>query len=217
MHDPATGISPATTFAREYLKTQPANVSVLIIPAAHGATAFTAMPGKLTWTVGAAAEPSYDLPALAVTQTLEGMTAAKAAGYSVDLKGILWHQGEGNSATTATAYAAALDRLITYFRSRFHSPTLPFVAGGLAPEGMATRPGLAGIDKAHRETPSRVDYTGFAKSRAGGVNPGDTIHFSRVGVEFLGKSYLAAYRQALGNRAGSSPTAPAPTATFAAK
>ena len=72
MHDPATGISPATTFAREYLKTQPPNVGVLIIPAAHGATAFTTALDKLTWSVGVAADPTLDLPALAVAQTLEG-------------------------------------------------------------------------------------------------------------------------------------------------
>ena len=199
MHDSATGISPATTFAREYLKTQPPNVSVLIIPAAHGATAFTSAAGKLTWSVGVAADPMYDLPALAVSQTLEGMAAAKAAGYSVDLKGILWHQGESNSSISTSAYAAELEELIAFFRSRFSSPKLPFVAGGLAPEGIAATPGLANIDKALRETPSRVAYTGFAKAMAGGVNQGDRVHFSRVGIEFFGKTYLSAYRQAIGN------------------
>ena len=217
MHDPATGISPATTFAREYLKAQPPNVGVLIIPAAHGATAFTTAQAKLTWSVGVAADPAMDLPALAVAQTLEGMAAATVAGYSVDLKGVLWHQGEGNSAISTAAYAAKLDELIAFFRSRFSSPRLPFVVGGMAPEGIATTPGLANIDRAHRETPSRVAYTGFARSMAGGVNPGDRIHFSRVGVEFLGKTYLSAYRQALRNAATSSRSSPAPRVTVSAK
>jgi hypothetical protein len=199
MHDLATGISPATTFAREYLKTQQPNVSVLIIPAAHGATLFSSALDKLTWSVGVAVDPRFDLPALAVTQTREGMAAAKAAGYSVALKGVLWHQGEGNSSISAASYAAELDELIGFFRSRFASPRLPFVAGGLSPEGIAATPGLANIDKAQRETPSRVAFTGFAKAMAGGVNQGDKTHFSRVGVEFFGKSYLSAYRQAVGN------------------
>ena len=52
----------------------------------------------LTWTVGVAASaPELDLPTLAVNQTLEGIAAARAAGYVVELKGILWHQGENNS------------------------------------------------------------------------------------------------------------------------
>ena len=199
MHDSATGISPATTFAREYLKTQPRNVSVLIIPAAHGATLFSSALDKLTWSVGVAADPKFDLPALAVAQTREGMAAAKAAGYSVELKGILWHQGESNSSISTSAYAAELDELIAFFRSRLSSPKLPFIAGGLSPEGIAATPGLANIDKAQRETPSRVAYTGFAKAMAGGVNQGDRTHFSRVGIEFFGKTYLSAYRQAIGN------------------
>jgi hypothetical protein len=199
MHDSPTGISPATTFAREYLKSQPPNVGVLIIPAAHGATAFTTALDKLTWSVGVATDRTLDLPALAVTQTMEGMTAAKKGGYSVDLKGILWHQGEGNYAISKSTYAANLDALIGYFRSRFSSPKLPFVVGGMAPEAIATTRGLAGIDEAHRETPSRVAYTGFAKAMAHGRNPGDRLHFSRVGIEFLGKTYLSAYRRSVGN------------------
>src|SRR3954447_6916545 len=118
MHDTASGLSPATTMAREYLKTQPADVGVLIIPAAHGDTAFTSAPSTLTWSVGAASAPAYDLPALAVKQTLSGISAAKAAGYKVELKGILWHQGESNSSASTAVYSAKLDQLIAFFRDR---------------------------------------------------------------------------------------------------
>jgi hypothetical protein len=199
MHDSATGISPATTFAREYLRGRPADVGVLIIPAAHGGTAFTNAAERHTWSVGVASVASLDLPNQAVAQTLEGIAAAEGGGYSVELKGILWHQGEGNSAVSTGVYAARLDALIAFFRARLASPELPFVVGGMAPEAIAANPGLANIDKAHYETPARVAYAGFAKSAAGGVNPGDDIHFSRVGVEYLGKSYLSGYRQATGN------------------
>lgn len=199
MHDSATGISPATTFAREYLRGQPADVGVLIIPAAHGGTAFTNAPERLTWSVGVASAVSLDLPTQAVAQTLEGTAAAKGSGYSAELKGVLWHQGEGNSAVSTGVYAARLDALIAFFRARLASPKLPFVVGGMAPEAIAATPGLANIDKAHYETPARVAYAGFAESTAGGVNPGDEIHFSRLGVEYLGKSYLSGYRQATGN------------------
>jgi Carbohydrate esterase, sialic acid-specific acetylesterase len=194
----ATGLSPATTMAREYLKTQPANVGVLIIPAARGATAFTQFP-TFTWSVGAASTPAYDLPALAVKQTRSGLQAARTAGYTVELKGILWHQGEGNPHMSTSKYSAELDRLIAFFRANFAAPRLPFVVGRMAPEAIAAMPGLANIDRAHRETPGRVAYTGFAPSRAGGVNAGESIHFSRIGVEYLGKTYLAAYRQAAVN------------------
>ncbi|MET4136818.1 hypothetical protein ABIC21_003048 [Pseudarthrobacter sp. PvP090] len=190
MLDTARGISPATAFAREYLRYQPANVGVLIIPAAHGATAFTNSVGARTWNVGTASAPELDLPALALTQTRQGVAAAGAAGYAVGLKGILWHQGEGNWWMSTAAYGAKLDQLIAYFRSGLAAPKLPFVVGGLAPEGIAAKLGLANVDKSHRETPARVASTAFAPSMAGGVYDNDPVHFSRTGVDFLGKMYV---------------------------
>ena len=195
MLDTARGISPATAFAREYLRYQPANVGVLIIPAAHGATAFTNSVGARTWNVGTASSPELDLPALALTQTRQGVAAAGAAGYAVGLKGILWHQGEGNWWMSTAAYGAKLDQLIAYFRSGLAAPKLPFVVGGLAPEGIAAKLGLANVDKSHKETPARVASTAFAPSMAGGVYDNDPVHFSRTGVDFLGKCTLLVLRR----------------------
>ncbi|MDQ0823210.1 hypothetical protein QFZ69_004089 [Arthrobacter sp. V1I7] len=199
MHDTAGGISPATTFARGYLKTQPANVGVLIIPAAHGDTGFTDAAATLTWTVGAATSSTFDLPALAVAQTFAGMAAARARGRTVSLKGILWHQGEKNSTTSTSEYSARLDRLIAFFRSRLAAPKLPFVVGRMSLEGIEAAPGRANVDKSHRETPERVAHTGFAPSLAGAVNAGDPIHFSRSGVDYLGRTYLSGFLDAVRN------------------
>ena len=196
MHDTATGLSPATTMAREYLKTQPQNVGVLIIPAAHGQTGFTSAPDKLTWTVGAATAPKYDLAASAVKQSLEGIAAARAAGYIVELKGVLWHQGESNSSMSTARYSAKLDQLIAFFRARLAAPRLPFVIGLMSPEGIAAVPGRNNVDRSQQETPARVPYTGLAWSKAGGAYLGDFTHFSRSGIEYLGSSYLSGYWQA---------------------
>lgn len=196
MHDTTSGISPATTFAREYLKTQPGNVGVLIIPAAHGGTGFTSSSSSLTWSVGAASSSALDLPELAVRQTQEGIAAGKATGRTADLKGVLWHQGENNSSMTTSGYSAQLDKLIAFFRSRLAASTLPFVVGQMTREGIEATPGRVNIDRSHRETPARVAYTGFARSKAGTVNSGDLIHFNREGVRYLGKTYLSGYWQA---------------------
>ena len=193
MHDTANGISPATTFAREYLKTQPGNVGVLIIPAAHGGTGFTSSSSSLTWSAGTASSSALDLAELAVRQTQQGIAAAKATGRGVYLKGVLWHQGENNSSMTTSAYSAQLDKLIAFFRSRLATSKLPFVVGQMTREGIEATPGRTNIDRSHRETPARVDNTGFAPSKAGTVNSGDLIHFNRAGVQYLGKTYLSGY------------------------
>lgn len=197
MHDKAKGLSPATTMARDYLKTQPDNVGVLIIPAAHGWTGFVSAPHTLTWTAGAAKAPEFDLPTLAVEQTLEGIAAARAAGYVVELKGILWHQGEYNSSMSTAEYSAKLDQLIAFFRAKLAAPALPFVIGLMSPEGIAATPGRNNIDRSQRDTPARVPFTGIAWSKAGGVYKDDRTHFSRRGIEYLGRSYLAGYVRAV--------------------
>lgn len=208
MRDTASGLSPATTFARNYVKMQPANVGALIIPAAYGGTGFTAAAGTLTWTVGAASAPQYDLPALAVAQALAAIETARAAGYVVVLKGILWHQGENNGSTSQIGYSGLLDDLIAYLRAQLGSSKLPFVVGQMSPEGIALTTGRQGIDKAHSGTPARTAYAGFAPAMTGGTNDGDTTHFSRMGVEYLGKSMLAAYWQAVGNVLTAAPQPP---------
>ncbi|WP_354348591.1 sialate O-acetylesterase [Pseudarthrobacter sp. PvP090] len=206
MHDTASGISPATTFAREYLRTQPAKVGVLIIPAAHGGTGFTSDTSSLTWTVGAATSSARDLPELAVRQTQAGIAAAKATGRTVNLKGVLWHQGENNSSMSTSTYSAKLDKLIAFFRSRLAASTLPFVVGQMTREGIEATPGRINIDRSHRETPGRVPSTGFALSKSGTVNDGDLIHFNRAGVQYLGKTYLSGYWHAAKITYGPVPT-----------
>ena len=142
---------------------------------------------------------------MAVTLARQGIAAGVAAGYTVKPKGILWHQGEGNWGMSTAVYSANLDELIAYFRSRLAAPRLPFVVGGLAPEGIAAQPGSANVNKSHKETPARVAYTGFAPSMAGGVNGRDPFHFSRTGVKFLGKSYLTGFAKASRNTYGPLP------------
>lgn len=205
MHDTPPGLSPATTLAREYLKNQAGNVGVLIIPAAHSGTAFTSAANTLTWSVGSASAPEFDLSTLAVTQAHDGIAAASAAGLDVELKGILWLQGESNSSMSTSEYSTRLDELIAFFRSRLAAPTLPFVVGGMTPEGIADTPPRANVDRSHRETPARVPSSGFAPPMTGGVNVDDRIHFSRAGVEFLGTSYLAGYWAAVAAGGSTSP------------
>lgn len=198
-----SGTSPATFFARNYLASQPAHVGVLLIPSARSATAFMGSPENpatsWTWTKGAASEPQYALYERSVTQTQEAIAAAEAAGYQVVLKGVLWHQGEGNHPMTEAVYAQHLDQLVADYRADLDHETLPFVVGQMCREGMVVQPNKYRIDAAHRDTPARVTGTGFAPSALNAHNPGDTTHFSTAGMAYLGDTYVTGYTQALGN------------------
>lgn len=203
MVDQALGTSPATFFAHNYLAAQPSHVSVLIVPAAKGGTAFSGSPEEpatgWTWTKGAAPDAEHALYERSVQQTLDAIAAAKAAGYHVVLKGILWHQGEGNGGMAANVYAQKLDQLIADYRTELDAPTLPFMVGRMSPEGIEDTPSKATVDEAHRDTPYRTPFTGFAPSTRDGHNNNDTTHFSTVGTAHLGDTYLTAYYQAVGN------------------
>lgn len=217
MHGVSSGLSPATTFAREYLKTQPAHIGVLLIPAAHGGTGFThTVPTDgLTWTKGAASDPANALYELSVVQAKEALLASVAAGYPAILKGIIWHQGEGNGGLATATYSGYLDTLISDYRTELGVPDLPFLVGQMSPEGMEVQPSKYTVDRSHQETPARVQRTGFAPAAMGGTNYNDTTHFSRIGMESLGREYAAAYRRALDNKPGFGPLSPQKvTATF---
>lgn len=203
MVDAPAGTSPALFFAHNYLGSQPSNVAVLLIPAAKGGTTFTGSPespaAEWTWTKGAAPAPEFALYERSVEQTLDAIAAAKAAGYRVVLKGVLWHQGEGNGGDSPSVYSAALDALIANYRADLGDAHLPVMIGQMCPEGIDLSTGRQGIAGVHESTPTRVTRTGYAAATYDAHNPGDTTHFSTAGTSYLGDTFAAAYLQALGN------------------
>ena len=204
-HNPTVGLSIATVFAREYLKNQPDNVGVLLIAAARGASYLKPRPaGDYTWYPGGAAAPEYDLYTHAVELTQEALAAESRA----DLKGVLWHQGEGNNGDTETQYVDYQDFMINKFREDLNQPDLPFMLGELVPEGTDNFPGRKPVNVAISKTPARLERTAFSTAERGWAKFEDETHFSRSGVEKLGKRYYRAYHVALSNTGDSRPTPP---------
>src|SRR5699024_3003979 len=128
-------------------------------------------------------------------QTLAALDEIGATGK---LKGVLWHQGEGNSYMSTTEYAEELDALITSYRTDLDEPDLPFMVGQMSQERIESHPVRWQVDRAHAATPARVLRTGFAPSEWGWASYDET-HFGRTGALKMGKRFVDAYWQALGN------------------
>ena len=118
----------------------------------------------------------------AVRRTLAAMQYGR-------LKGILWHQGCGNSGAVTNGtidYLALLKTMADTMRSDLHSPDIPFIAGEL-PYWRSTSPKF---NEMIRTISTKIDHSGWVSAegctmRADASDP----HFSRDGQILLGKRY----------------------------
>lgn len=108
----------------------------------------------------------------------EAVKRTRIAMKSGELKGILWHQGEGNSAKP-DGYLDKLAELITNFRTDLGHPELPFVAGQIV--------GKEKINEQIARLPERVPHTGVASSL--GLTAFDRWHFDTKSMKTLGTRY----------------------------
>ncbi|MFE4078204.1 sialate O-acetylesterase [Paenarthrobacter sp. YIM B13468] len=225
MHDTSTGLSPLTVFAREYLRTQPPGIVVVLVPAAHGGTGFTTTgenppPTGYTYVAGGGCWQVTDVGPVnlyeaMLAQTQQAITQATAFfGMAPKLKALLWHQGEADSARlTESQYATYFDALVNDFRTQLSAPALPVVVGEMSPDWTVRNVVAAGVMAAHIQTAARFQNAGFAYGPANTGKHGDDVHYSRVGVERLGKAMHEAYRRALLNVTGNPAPPPSVSAT----
>ncbi|PHS18475.1 MAG: sialate O-acetylesterase [Blastopirellula sp.] len=117
---------------------------------------------------------------------------AKLAAKSGTIRGVLWHQGEGDTgnAELANTYAPRLDAMIADLRKDLDQPELPFVAGQLGQFFLKKRstPESATVANALKKLPSRVENTGHVLS-TGIDHKGDQTHFNAQGYKEFGKRY----------------------------
>ncbi|MEC9091949.1 MAG: sialate O-acetylesterase [Planctomycetota bacterium] len=114
----------------------------------------------------------------------EAIQRTQLAMKSGTLKGILWHQGEGNS-TMPAGYLEKLKTLINNLRIDLKSPQLPFVAGQIkvvTPPKKGTT-----INQLIEQLPDTVSQTGFASSK--GLTTFDQWHFDASSMKQLGQRY----------------------------
>jgi hypothetical protein len=162
------GVGLGSTFARVVADAHP-EATIGVIPAAFGGTALD------QW------NPDGELYANAVTRTREAMKSGTLAG-------ILWHQGEGDSADDLPrAYTDKFKAMIDRMRRDLDAPEVPVVVGELG----RFRTANAGINAVLAQLPSHVSRCAFVSSE--GLTDKDGTHFDSRSLRELGRRYAAAW------------------------
>ena len=171
------GVGPGLAFGKAMAAREP-GVTIGLVPCAVGGTPLR------RW------EHGGDLYSNAVQR-------ARSAVREGTLKGVLWHQGESDSGSPASAagYTDRLAKMISSLREDLDSPELPFVAAQLGeflyerapdktPHARVLNESLSGIA-------SKVPHTACVLSK--GLNhKGDQVHFDTASQHELGNRYAEA-------------------------
>ncbi len=177
------GVGIGKTFGLEAVKANP-EITVGLIPCAVGGSPIRA------WEPGAFYPPTQSHP------WDDAIRRARLAMKKGTLKGILWHQGEGDAEPgLAEVYEKKLDELIARFRKELKRPRIPFIVGqmGQFPDHPWSE-AKKRVDQAHRTLPKRVEGTAFVSSD-GLKHKGDRVHFDTPSYRELGRRYFRAYQQ----------------------
>jgi hypothetical protein len=179
---PIAGVGLGSTFGRVMAEADP-EVTIGLIPCAVGGTPLA------RWQKG---KDLYD----------QALVRARAALVDGELKGILWHQGEGDSKREedAKSYGERLAQMVTDLRADLGAGDVPFVAGRLG-EFLQSKDGTpvffdvvnAGIDSIATRVPKAavVPSTGLK-------HKGDGVHFDSASLREFGRRYAAAMQKLQG-------------------
>ena len=176
MHVGGTGIGPGIPFALEMLKDD-ATATIGLVPCAVGGTSLS------RWVKGG------DLYERAVAR-------AKIAAAAGEIKGVLWHQGETDTAKQKNAeiHEARLAQMLKDLRLDLGLPELPIVVGQIG-EFLTTEkyPYVDMVRTAIKHVAVNGTHVGFADS-AGLLDKGDKLHFSAEAENELGARFASAMR-----------------------
>lgn len=174
---PIAGVGPGLTFGKRLAEHKP-KAYIGLIPCAKGGS-------KLHhWQAGVYHESTYSYP---YDEMLQRTRAALDDGV---LKGVLWHQGEGNSITKALSetYYDDLTAFVEQLRKDLARPHLPFVAGELGTFLPPRFANVKAINQAIRALPSGIPMTDYVSSK-GLTAKADSIHFNSASARRLGERY----------------------------
>jgi|GEM_PF-227169 len=177
----AAGVGLGTSFARAMADADK-EITVGLIPCAVGGTPLQ------RWQKGG---DLYE----------QALVRARLAMKDGTLKGILWHQGEGDSGReeTARSYGVRLSQMITDLRADLGAGELPFVVGKLGEFlSPTTRQGTPSfwplVNEQIVAIPQTVPKTAVVDS-TGLKDKGDGVHFDTPSLREFGKRYAKAMQQ----------------------
>jgi hypothetical protein len=178
-----SGTGPGLAFAQEIAKRNP-GIRIGLVPTAVGGS------GIQSWEPGGYHEQTGLYP---WDDAVRRLGIATQAG---ELKAILWHQGEADSAPeSASLYEARLHDLIRRFRDAAGNDELPFIVGQLG-HFKEWSHGRRLVNAVHENVPTQFEQTKFVSSD--GLNhTGDNTHFDAPSARELGRRYAKAYADIL--------------------
>lgn len=175
---PFSGTCLAESFAKAYCEAHP-NVEVGIIPCADGGTTIEQwLPGEVL----------FD----------NAVNNAKLAMRSSVIKGVIWHQGEGDCIPERyTCYSERFKIVMNALRSELNLPDLPILVGGLGDflsqctlsENMKNYPY---VNEQLQKVANEYPYCGFVTAEGLGANP-DNLHFNAIALDEFGIRYFNEY------------------------
>ena len=164
------GTGLGRTFGLELAKGEPSTI-IGLVPAAFGGSSLD------EWAPG---QPHY---VNAVARMKEALKHGKLAG-------ILWHQGESDSAPAkAATYDERFARMIAQLRVDLGAQEIPVIVG----ETGRFRPDGAAVNAALARLPELVPHCAFV-SAEGLVDQGDRLHFDSASFRELGRRYAVAWQ-----------------------
>ncbi len=178
---PAAGVGLGKTFGQLIAEANP-GVTIGLIPCAVGGSHIDA------WKPGVFYTPTKCYP---WDDMAKRAAIALPAGT---LKGILWHQGEGDSLPElGPTYEPKLHDLVVRLRKEFNAPDVPFIAGQMGKfADVPWTPEKVIVDQAHQDLAKKVPHTAFV-SAEGLKHKGDKVHFDSPSFRELGKRYAEAF------------------------
>lgn len=172
------GLDCGLSFAKTFLATCPPDVTILLVPAAVGGS-------NIRQWLGDSIHRGVPL----LSNFKEKLVLAKQYGV---VKGILWHQGEGDANEKGIpVYKENMAKLFGIFRAAAGKNKLPIVLGELGSFNKKSPEQFKQINQVIWDY-STADRHSAVVATADLNHKGDDLHFNAAGQREMGKRYAAA-------------------------